>query len=413
METNEPEIGQDSSFVHFQKINIFGEAGVGKSTLISFMKNYDKLKNEIKTEINRKDSKLSENSDFFKISLIEEKVSSVQLNINGNPLYFNLYETNLDNIDKIQNYLHILLMQTECVLIVWNKNNKNTFKNIPRLISVIEQDIKDNNLRDFPIILLENDIDININDSQIDQFDMDIDENIEKFKKEYNNIFLRKLELTTKENLKYFLLELEQIIQKYENNKSEYIRSNDIVNLIKFNLSSLNQGKAEKQKYKCLLLGHSATGKTTFYNWFRNDNNNFNINLSTVGVDYINLKAEVCGEKISLKLFDTAGQEKFSTIPNLTTRDAQGILLLYDITNDESFKKVSYWINEINEKNEKKPEIILIGNKIDLYEDRVVAKTEATKLAESKNIKYFECSGKLKLNVYEILSKFFILKNLI
>ena len=267
METDEPEIGQDPTLVHFQKINIFGETGVGKSTIISLMKNYNELGNEINLKIGRRDSRLTGNSDFFDFSLIEEDVSSVNLNLKDNKfLNFNLYETNLDNIDKIQIYLHILLMQTECAIIVWNKNDRNTFKNIPRLISVIEQDIKDNNLRDFPIILLENNIEKKLNDGQNDQLDINIDKFIDKIKKENKNISFQKLEINTKENFRYFLLEISQIIHNYENTKNEYVRNNDIVNLIKFNPKCITEViKKEEKELKCLLLGHSNVGKTTFF----------------------------------------------------------------------------------------------------------------------------------------------------
>ena len=405
METDEPEIGQDPTLVHFQKINIFGETGVGKSTIISLMKNYNELGNEINLKIGRRDSRLTENSDFFDFSLIEEDVSSVNLNLKDNKfLNFNLYETNLDNIDKIQIYLHILLMQTECAIIVWNKNNRNTFKNIPRLISVIEQDIKDNNLRDFPIILLENNMEINPNDSQNDQLDINIDEFINKIKEENKNISFQKLEINTKENFRYFLLEISQIIHNYENTKNEYVRNNDIVNLIKFNPKCITEViKKEEKKLKCLLLGHSNVGKTTFFKCFMN-NKSIN-NISTIGIEFINIMAEVCGEKIILKLIDTAGQERFAKIANNTIRNVNGVLLFYDIVDRESFDKVSNWINQIKEINENNAEIILIANKIDLFEKRNVAKTEAINFAQIHNIKYFECSCKSKINIYEILNE--------
>ena len=405
METDEPEIGQDPTLVHFQKINIFGETGVGKSTIISLMKNYNELGNEINLKIGRRDSRLTENSDFFDFSLIEEDVASVKLNlINNKYLNFNLYETNLDNIDKIQIYLHILLMQTECAIIVWNKNDRNTFKNIPRLISVIEQDIKDNNLRDFPIILLENNIEKKLNDIQNDQLDINIDEFIDKIKKENKNISFQKLEINTKENFRYFLLDIDQIIRNYENTKNEYIRNRDIVNLIKFNPKCITeQIKKEEKKLYCLLLGHSNVGKTTFFKCFMNHKSVNNI--STLGTEFINIMAEVCGEKIILQLIDTAGQERFAKIANNTIRNVNGVLLFYDIADRESFDKVSSWINQIKEINQNNAEIILIANKIDLFEKRDVAKTEAINFAQLQNIKYFECSCVLKINVYEILNE--------
>ena len=403
METTEPEIGQDPSLVHFQKINIFGETGVGKSTIISLMKNYDKLEDEINIKDDRRESQLTENSDFFNISLVEEDVSSVTINLQSIILNFNLYETNLDNIDKIQPYLHILLMQTECVIIVWDKYNRNTFKNIPRLVNVIEQDIKDNNLRDFPIILLENSIEKNINDSQNDQLDIDIDDFINKTKEENKNVSFEKLEITTKKNFNYFLLDINKTIQKYEETKKDFIRNNDIVNLVKFNPKRDTNLNKEVNIFKCLLLGHSSVGKTTFFKCFMG-NNSIN-GISTVGIEFIDIVAEVYGEKIILQMHDTAGQERFASIANNLIRQVDGVLLFYDITQKESFNKVSNWINVIKENSKKNIEIILIANKIDLYEKRDVAKTEAIDYAKSQNIKYFECSCQKKLNVYEILNE--------
>ena len=403
METTEPEIGQDPSLIHFQKINIFGETGVGKSTIISLMKNFDKLEDEINIKDERKESRLTENSDFFNISLVEEDVSSVTINLQSIILNFNLYETNLDNIDKIQPYLHILLMQTECVIIVWDKYNRNTFKNIPRLVNVIEQDIQDDNLRDFPIILLENSIEKNINDSQNDQVDIDIDDFINKTKEENKNVSFEKLEITTKKNFNYFLLDINKTIQKYEETKKDFIRNNDIVNLVKFNPKRDTNLNKEVNIFKCLLLGHSSVGKTTFFKCFMG-NNSIN-GISTVGIEFIDIVAEVYGEKIILQMHDTAGQERFASIANNLIRQVDGVLLFYDITQKESFNKVSNWINAIKENSEKNVEIILIANKIDLYEKRDVAKTEAIDYAKSQNIKYFECSCQKKLNVYEILNE--------
>ena len=404
METTEPEIGQDPSLVHFQKINIFGETGVGKSTIISLMKNYDKLEDEINIKDDRRESQLTENSDFFNISLVEEDVSSVTLNLQNIILNFNLYETNLDNVDKIRTYLHILLMQTECVIIVWDKYNRNTFKNIPRLVNVIEQDIKDNNLRDFPIILLENSIEKNINDSQNDQLDIDIDDFINKTKEENKNVSFEKLEITTKKNFNYFLLDINRTIQNYEETKKDFVRNKDIVNLVKFNPKRIDKNlKKEGNIFKCLLLGHSSVGKTTFFKCFMG--NNFINSISTLGIECIDIMTEVCGEKIILQLYDTAGQEKYAPIASNTLRQVDGILLFYDISLKESFDKVSYWIKVIKEKSEKNVEIILIANKIDLYEKRDVAKTVAIDYAKSQNIKYFECSCQKKLNVYEILNE--------
>ena len=160
METNEPEVGKNPEIVHYQKINIFGETGVGKSTFISLIENYDKLEENIKlNNINLRESQLSQSMDSFNISL-REKTKNAKIKIaENNYLYFNLYENDLDDFDFIKNSLSVLLMQTECVIIIWNKNNPNTLKNISYLLSIIIDDNKNNNnaLRlNVDKILLEN-----------------------------------------------------------------------------------------------------------------------------------------------------------------------------------------------------------------------------------------------------------------
>ena len=215
METSEPEFGEDKTLVHYQKINIIGESGVGKSTLISLFTDYDKIGEKIEIKIKRKESLSSQNSDY-NYSLVE-KVSKAEIEINqNNKLYYNLYETNLDDIDSIQSYLGVLLMQTECVILMWNKQNLNSFKKIPRLISLINEDIKNNNLRDFPIILLQNNIEKDIRESQDSKSDIDIDECINKAKNEFKNIYHKSLDISNKNNLMYFFLDLNNTIKNYE-----------------------------------------------------------------------------------------------------------------------------------------------------------------------------------------------------
>ena len=403
METSEPEFGEDKTLVHYQKINIIGESGVGKSTLISLFTDYDKIGEKIEIKIKRKESLSSQNSDYND-SLIE-KVSKAEIEINeNNKLYYNLYETNLDDMDSIQSYLGVLLMQTECVIFMWNKQNLNSFKKIPRLISLINEDIKNNNLRDFPIILLQNDVEKDVRESQNSKSDIDIDEFINKAKNEFKNIYHKILDISNKDNLKYFFLDLNKTINDYEKMKNQYIRNNDIVHLVKFNPKQGNNNNEIKFKCKCLLLGFSSVGKTTFFNYLTGKE--FNNNISTLGVGNTNILAKVNDDKILIELFDTAGQERYDSLGENILREVEGVLLFYDITNEKSFDKVYDWIKKINEKNGKNVEIVLIGNKIDLSETRKVNKAIAIDFAKTKNIKYFECSSLNGLNVYEILNEF-------
>ena len=128
------------------------------------------------------------------------------------------------------------------------------------------------------------------------------------------------------------------------------------------------------------------------------------VSLIRIGLDFISVKYESPGGKsIPVKIWDTAGQERFKTITYSFYRQAQGVLICYDVTNRESFENVKNWIDSID--NHAKPNIqkVLIGNKIDLIDDRKITKEEAQNLADEHNIPYFETSAKLDKNVSEVI----------
>ena len=327
METNEPEIGQNPEIVHYKKINIFGDTGVGKSTFISKIENYNKQEENIKLDnSNLKESQLSQSSDNFNISL-KDKVRTAKIKIGeNNYLYFNLYENDLDDFDFIKNSLSVLLMQTECVIMIWNKNNPNTLKNISNLLSIIIGDNKNNNnIRDFPILLLQNDIDISIRDSQNDLLEIGPNDYLNKYKEDNSDrITFKELDISSKEKLRFTLLEINNLIKNYENKKKEHIRNNDIVNIVKFNPKGLKRLNKDDIKCKCILLGHSFVGKTTYFNCFTENDIN---SIATIGADCLNIMAQVNNEKITINLFDTAGQEKYSKLPASVVKEVFGVLI--------------------------------------------------------------------------------------
>ena len=121
------------------------------------------------------------------------------------------------------------------------------------------------------------------------------------------------------------------------------------------------------------------------------------------------------GHLVKIELWDTAGQERFRNIPKKYYIKGDGILLLFDVTDRKSFTDISGWIKDIrqtrgnvDEKDiEKKPVdevLLLIGNKIDKVDKRVVTKEEAINLAKQYNVKYYEISCKDNFNVYEVFS---------
>ncbi len=129
--------------------------------------------------------------------------------------------------------------------------------------------------------------------------------------------------------------------------------------------------------------------------------------ISTIGIN-ANVKEDkiiIKGEEktIKVKIWDTAGQEKYKSIATSYIKNCNGIFLIYSINDRKSFENIEIWLNEVEEKkryNSNVP-LVLIGNKIDLENERVVSKEEGEKFAYKYNIKFFESSAKNKTNVKE------------
>ena len=138
--------------------------------------------------------------------------------------------------------------------------------------------------------------------------------------------------------------------------------------------------------YKILLLGDSSVGKTCFLMRYI-DNTFQEIHMSTIGLDY------------KIKNIELADQDRFRAITKNYYKGAHGIVLLYDITNKKTFDNVKNWINQIKEEVTDKVCIILVGNKIDAEEKRVVTTEEGEKMAQGFSLMFFECSAKTGENI--------------
>merc|ERR1711860_59008 len=105
------------------------------------------------------------------------------------------------------------------------------------------------------------------------------------------------------------------------------------------------------------------------------------------------------GKTMKLQIWDTAGQERFRTITSSYYRGAQGIIVVYDVTDKESFNNVKYWVQEIEKYAANGVNKVLVGNKCDLSSKKVVSYDEAKELADSLNIEFLETSAKNAHNV--------------
>jgi Ras-related protein Rab-1A len=150
--------------------------------------------------------------------------------------------------------------------------------------------------------------------------------------------------------------------------------------------------------FKMLIIGDSGVGKSSLMNRF-SDNVFSETYINTIGVDFKIRTININGKIIKMQIWDTAGQERFRTIVSSYYRGAHGIMIVFDITDRESFTNVAMWCEEIKKYAIPNVKTILIGNKADFNTKRQVEYTEAKEYADSMNMTYFETSAKTALNV--------------
>jgi small GTP-binding protein len=154
---------------------------------------------------------------------------------------------------------------------------------------------------------------------------------------------------------------------------------------------------------KILTLGDTGVGKTSIIQKFVNDKFSQNM-LSTIGVDFQSKIIMIDNTKVKLKIWDTTGQERFKTLTSQYYNGADGALLIFHVTNKESFERINFWMNELNEKKKlNELGLLLIGNKIDLVNKRIIDKEEAENFAKNNNLSYYETSALKNININNII----------
>ncbi|XP_022770167.1 GTP-binding protein YPTM2-like [Durio zibethinus] len=150
--------------------------------------------------------------------------------------------------------------------------------------------------------------------------------------------------------------------------------------------------------FKLLLIGDSGVGKSCLLLRFADDSY-IESYISTIGVDFKIRTVEQDGKTIKLQIWDTAGQERFRTITSSYYRGAHGIIIVYDVTDQESFNNIKQWLNEIDRYASDNVNKLLVGNKCDLTANKVVSYETAKAFADEVGIPFMETSAKDSTNV--------------
>lgn len=157
---------------------------------------------------------------------------------------------------------------------------------------------------------------------------------------------------------------------------------------------------------KLLLIGNASVGKSSLLlrfsdeQWLPEDEAS-----ATIGVDFRVHKMEVNGRKVKLSIWDTAGQERFRTITSSYYRGAQGIILVYDVANRETFEALPKWFSEIDTYVSITVPKIIVGNKVDKENSRQVSTNEGSAFASRQNALFVEASAKTAIGVREVFEE--------
>ena len=310
-------------------------------------------------------------------------------------LNLNIYEIRIDDeFVKNNALIESFLFECQCVLLLIDITNSNSFILIKELINNI-------NLNKFPytkIILVQNKLDLE-STRQVSSFEL----------KEYfdNNKSIDGHEISIKngDNIQGLINKINIAVNESKNE----LPSNIVSEAVEKKANLMNGQGA----LSFILIGDSTVGKTCFLNrYFKNQfTETF---LSTIGIDKEMKYVKVGNDSYKLTVWDTAGQERFRCLPKKYYQNADGVLLLFDVTNEETFTSVSNWMKDVKDNSNKtisndankesEISLYLIGNKID-KPDRVISREKAEEMARSLGMKYFEVSCKINMNIPEVMAR--------
>ncbi|XP_069468566.1 ras-related protein Rab-6A-like isoform X6 [Ambystoma mexicanum] len=158
------------------------------------------------------------------------------------------------------------------------------------------------------------------------------------------------------------------------------------------------------RKFKLVFLGEQSVGKTSLITRFMYDSFD-NTYQATIGIDFLSKTMYLEDRTMRLQLWDTAGQERFRSLIPSYIRDSASAIVVFDITNLNSFQQTSKWIDDVRTERGSDVIIMLVGNKTDLADKRQVSIEEGERKAKELNVMYIETSAKAGYNVKQLFRR--------
>lgn len=372
------EEAEENTFVNIRKVNIMGITGSGKSTLVSLLQDteYQSLNPE-----NPED-----NADMIK------QVLKANITFKNDTSHFlNIVVASLDDMSVSTK---TLLYDTDLIILIIDITSMESFMRIKNFIESLTD------TKDYKIILVTNKIDLDSN-REISGFE------IKQFKDDHPTIREVEVSLKTKENYPELLQVINEMLSEDEGyNPFQMLHFKEPPSI----LSNKANSNTIYKPLKLFLLGNSTVGKTSFIKkFFKNE---FGGTITTLGVDVEKTLVNINDTIYKIEVWDTAGQERLRSIPRQYYSKGDGFILMFDVTLEKSFNDVVEWVKDIrgNGRTTVKDDvnsivIILVGNKVDCVEKRVVTTEMAEQLAEENNLKYVEISCKSGLNIQETMAR--------
>ena len=298
------------------------------------------------------------------------------------------------------------LFDCSCIIFLVDITNHISYTLAKKYINYIVN-IHEKELKYCRILLVLNKIDLKdekiIDDNDIINFVNDLTGKNKINTNNNNNDFIEKIEISAKNRIN-----LDNLWEKVYISINEKSDPNISINKLQESLEIYKEKISELAKsdgiINIVLMGDSGVGKSHLFCRYFNHKIEETV-VSTIGIERQTKIIKYNNLIYNVNICDTAGQERFRSLPLRYFKNAEGILLLFDVSSILSFKNVEKWVDDMknNDKNLKQ-KVYVIGNKIDI-KNRQISYEEGEEMAKNLGFKYFEISCKINMNINEVISR--------